>query len=566
MKKMSKLSLEVDGAKAKLSNENIQLSLTAEGKADSLIFHGQELLDNLQGETGDPDAHNSFYCDYHVKGGTVNTHPNKMKIIENTSERIHIAYIDDVSKLGVAYHFILHPADNAIFSYVKAWNNSDSIVGVDEFRTVYRLNHDLFYLGRNAERLGYQPSSAHMVTGKKLQDETYELDDGSLYSNSKIYSKYDYSGYFKDNDFWGQMGSEYGFWFIPVDRSSYDAGPLNQDLLLHYDGLILNYMASSHLGKDRFDIPIGWSKVYGPWCIYLNEGKNKIEDVKKRVQSEQAKWPYQWVEEEGYSKSAVEVKGKVQINGQSPKDPMQLVLSQDCADNDFLKVQSGYSFDAVTENDGSFVMNNVRPGNYTVYMYAKGGSIVGTYKIAVKQVTEDLLQDWGVLNYEIKEHNLIWQIGKSTHTTKGFKFSDQLRNYVWQGLVPDNLNFEIGSDDRDWYYMQNDSGKWNINFSGQLAKNVDGPYELVIAFAGTTQKDMKDTNGVTVKVSVNGHEPISASFANDKAAYRSALINGSYGTMTIEVDPKDLNFESNNTIQISTNGYILYDTLIFQEK
>lgn len=565
MRRMSDLKLSVNDGRVRMSNANIQLVLNAEGKADSLIFHGQELLENLKGEKADPDAQHTFYCDYHVKGKTVNIKPNKLVVIEDSTDRIHVAYIDDVSQLGVAYHFILPAKDDAIYSYVKAWNNTQSMIKVDEFRTVYRLNHDLFYLGKNHERIGYQPTSAHMISGSRIQDETYELDDGSLYSNSKIYSKYDYAGYFKENDFWGQFGHEYGFWFIPANRSYYDGGPLNQDLLLHYDGLILNYMASSHLGKDQFKIPVGWSKVYGPWCLYLNEGKNKIKDAQIRAKKEQANWPYQWVNETGYFNEAVTIKGKIKINQQLPKDQLQLVLSQACSNNDFLKVQDGYSFDAVTNKQGDFVLEKVRPGNYVVYVYSIGGKIVGTYKLADKQVTGESIQDWGTLNWRIKETKTIWQIGESTHTTAGFKFSDQLRNYIWQDSVPANYDFEIGAADNDWYYLQNDHGVWKITFSGQFSEKSSKDYELILAFAGETQKDMQDKKGITVRVAVNDREAQVKSFVNDKAAYRSALRSGSYGLMKVKIARDSLKPNSENTIRISTNGYLLYDTLLLTE-
>ena len=120
---MSDLGLQIDGQKVKLHNSLLTIAFSEEGKATSLIYKGQELLNNLDGEPHDPDRYNSFYCDYHVQGGTKNIQPNKLEVIENSAQRIHVAYIDDQHPLGVAYHLLLESNQSLIHSYVKAWNN-----------------------------------------------------------------------------------------------------------------------------------------------------------------------------------------------------------------------------------------------------------------------------------------------------------------------------------------------------------------------------------------------------------------------------------------------------------
>ena len=119
----------------------------------------------------------------------------------------------------------------------------------------------------------------------------------------------------------------------------------------------------------------------------------------------------------------------------------------------------------------------------------------------------------------------IWQIGYPSHTTDVFKYSDQLRNYVWQELVPNNLTYRIDKND-DWYYLQNDSGKWNIEFSSNNLSNKN--LLLKVALAGATQKQMDQGNGVLININLNGKKIFSERFENDRAAYRSALKSGRY--------------------------------------
>ena len=87
---------------------------------------------------------------------------------------IHVAFIDSKSELGIEYHIILKNNDSGIYSYVKAWNNTDHPLKVNELRTVYRFNQGLFNWSTNGVRFGRQPSSKEMLRGKKFQDETFQ--------------------------------------------------------------------------------------------------------------------------------------------------------------------------------------------------------------------------------------------------------------------------------------------------------------------------------------------------------------------------------------------------------
>lgn len=553
------LELKVNGMNAIMENKYITIQFNEEGKAKSLKFEDQELLNNLSGEDGDPDKNNCFYCDYHVKGGTVNMKPDQLKVIENNQDRIHIAYIDSKSKLGIEYHLMMKPNSATIYSYVKAWNNSSEKFAINEFRTVYRLDHNLFNVGYNGERMGNQPTSAHMLTGEKLQDETFKMCDGSYYDNSQVYSKYDYAGYFKNTDFWGQFGDKFGFWFIPVDKSYYGCGPLAQDLMVHYDSIILNYMTSEHFGRDMFVVPVNWEKVYGPWCIYLNHGD--LKDAQKQATKEKKEWPYLWVKDKDYSTSVVNVIGN--LNSQYKATKYMMVLASDPNDGAIIQQKNGFTYYAETNQDNRFEIKNVRSGKYTLYAYAIDSDDLGTHNLGEVEV-KDLNSKQDLGSYLISKHEqTLWQIGTSAHTTEGFKFSNQLRNFIWKDLVPTNLIYRVGHGD-DWYYLQNDSGKWQIIFDTD--SNYDGELELQIAFAGVTQKDMKDVNGTRVTLALNGSELRTEHFGNDRAAYRSAMKSGAYHLWKISIPAQLLKKHTENVLTIKTNGYLMYDSIRMLKK
>lgn len=558
------LQLTTKGLTAHIQNAHLAIELAENASVSSLKYDGVELLNHLTGEPRDPDKDHSFYLDYHMAGKTVNMQPSKLKVVKHTDDLVDLAYTDDTSALGLTYHFVVVGDEPVIYGYVEAWSNTDQPIVVNELRTVYRLDHDLFDIGYNAERQGKQPTSAHMMTGEKLQDETYRMADGSLYTNSQIYSKYDYAGYLAENPLWGQYGSEYGLWFMPNDASYFPSGPLNQDLLLHYDGLILNYLTGSHFGTGNITINPGWRKFYGPWAVLVTKGGDQVATAQKQAAKEQAAWPYAWLDAPEYPQQLTKVSGTVTLGGQTPDTPWEVVLAKPSKDGTFMHQQGGYIYYAPTDAQGHYVIDRVRPDTYTLYAYAKGGSVVGMQHLDGVVVAGDAVTvpTWDLTRPSAK---VLWQIGESTHTTEGFVFSDQLRNHVFKDLVPNNLTYHIGQAGERWYYLQNDGGVWQVAFNGDNIA-ADKPVKFTIAFAGVTKKVMTEDRGTKVAVTLNG-APLATQYypTNDSAGYRSALRGGNYALLEATIDAGVLQ-AGTNTLAITTDGYVLYDTLLLTQE
>ncbi|MDF7669101.1 polysaccharide lyase family protein [Lactobacillus sp. ESL0703] len=556
MESNCKVEISMQTHEVKLMNGNITLLFDKNGFAYSLKFHGQECLDNLTGEPTDPDRNHSFYCDYHTNGKTVNLKPKKIKIIENTANIIHISFIDNTQALGLAYHFILKKSEDKIYSYVKAWNNIAQPFAINELRTVYRLDPNLFKIGFNGERSGFQPSSKEMMAGKKLQDETFLMKNGSLYDNSLVYSKYDYAGYFKDTNVWGQFGDNIGLWILTPDKSFYSCGPLNQDLMLHYDGLVLNYLVSEHFGKGLFTVPSNWSKVYGPWVIYLNNGS--VKDAQNQAIQEKKDFPYPWLNEKDMITDLANINGKIDSNISSTY--RMILTTSDPSKEPINQQKLGFTYDTCTQIDGSYYFTDIKYGHYWLCAYAIDGADFDTHvldeiEVNCSQITEK--------KFDLNSHEkILWQIGQSSHTTAGFKFSDQLRNYCWQNLVPDNLDYVIG-ESTDWYYLQNDRGRWRIHFDLEHNEQNENII-LSFAFAGVTTKNMKNGFNPLVEVTINKKYKFSHEFNNDRSAYRSALKSGNYHLWQISL--KDEILQSHNIITIKTTGYIMYDSIKLSER
>lgn len=557
---LSKLKdhIEDSNKELSLSNNEVQITFTKQGYVTKLLYKGKNVLEDLAGEPHDRDKNYSFYCDYHMDGKTRHMHIDQTKTIENNDQMIHVAFIDSKSELGIEYHIILKNNDSGIYSYVKAWNNTDHPLKVNELRTVYRFNQGLFNWSTNGVRFGRQPSSKEMLRGKKFQDETYRMKRGALFSNSQIYSKYDYAGYYKDTDFWGQAGNNFGAWLITPNKSFYGSGPLNQDLMIHYDGLILNYLFSEHFGKGLNVLPTDFKKMYGPWCLYLNNGS--FEDVVKRSKKEKQAWPYSWLDDLDYPLELSDVVG--QISSAVSKKYEIILISNTKDKKTFIEQQNSNTYYVETDKNGKFSLKNIQPDSYSLYAYALDGTDLDEHllikDISINQRKIDLGE------FEIHPSTKsIWQIGYPSHTTDGFKYSDQLRNYVWQELVPNNLTYRIDKND-DWYYLQNDSGKWNIEFSSNNLSNKN--LLLKVALAGATQKQMDQGNGVLININLNGKKIFSERFENDRAAYRSALKSGRYHLIIVLITYNQLKQNQVNTISFTTDGYLMYDAIQLGEE
>lgn len=555
---MGSINLTINGMEAILDNGLIFIKINERASVSSLIKNKKELVSNLVGADGDVNKDRTFYLDYHANGKFRDFNPSELKIIKQTENFVHIAYIDKTSLLYAEYHMIMKDSISGLYSYVVAANNCEDILHVNELRTVYRMGLKNFYMAYNSERIGKQPTHLELEEKVKLQDETYKYEDG------EVYSKYDYAGYFKDNSLWGQYGDEFGAWFIPVSREYYPSGPMKQELLVHYDGIILNYMTGAHFGTGTFEVPKEWKKLYGPWLFYLNSGigEEMINDAINVAKEEEKQWPYSWVEEELYPIKRGNVKGKLVSSDGKLLGKAMIVLAKE--GGEFLRQKGDYIFYTQADEEGKFEIKNVRPGEYTLYAFATHGTI--TRQLEKNNITiETCNLDLGNVLWKVPHYtNLLWQIGQSDRKSSEFKFGKEKRNYKWMKMLPRELNYIIGKSKEyeDWYYAQPKDSIWNINF--KLDKKFIGNIYFTIALAAATTYKIGLVNSPCLIVKVNGSIIKKVQYENDAAVYRSAMMSGRYHLEEIEFNGELLKCGENEVTLESIDGAFMYDTLILE--
>lgn len=136
-----------------------------------------------------------------------------------------------------------------------------------EFRTLWRLDNTSFPNGRTNIKDDALPTLAEIASGTKVQDETWQLADGSYIT------KYDWTAWIRDQDYYGVYGEEFGSWYINPGKDYYNGNHLKQELMVHResstgDAVQLNMIHGTHFMVSSNDVfPDG--KVWGPWLWYL---------------------------------------------------------------------------------------------------------------------------------------------------------------------------------------------------------------------------------------------------------------------------------------------------------
>src|SRR5579875_3752385 len=475
----SPVSLQVSGMDATISNGIFTIKFNSSGTGYSLVWNGQELIGPAKG----------FYSSVN---GTEDFSPTQLEVVTNTSSMVDIAYI---SSWG-ALHYVVMSGVSGLYSYFIA----SGIGTVGEYRTLYRVDGNIFRTGYNGVESAIPfPTLSQIQAATVLQDSTYQLTNGT------IYTKYDASTYvFSQDALHGVYGGGYGVWMISPSHEYVNGGPLKQELTVHVDSstgdaVVLNMLVGSHFGNPNVTIPSG--KIYGPWFVYFNNGS--IADAQAQVATQQSEWPYTWLSNSAYPLSRTTVTGTlVQSNG-LPAAGATVTLA--APGGDVYAQGAGYIFSTQADSSGSFTITKVRPGTYSLYAWANGGTTTGDN---IGSVTDQYEQDninvsgssvnlgtltWATTHYT----HSFWQIGAADRKAGEFKLGNVTRQYGLWNQVPANLTYTIGSSNaaNDWYYAQTQVGTWNIKFT--LSQTYSGTGHLTIALAGATRT-------VNVTVLVNG--------------------------------------------------------------
>jgi rhamnogalacturonan endolyase len=284
---------------------------------------------------------------------------------------------------------------------------------------------------------------------------------------------------------WSSTTKNVGMFFINPSMEYMGGGPTKIEFLGHRDTnreaapCVLNYWRSSHYGGAEVNIAAGeeWNKIIGPVFIYANSGDGHqaiYDDAKRRAKAEADKWPYEWVNGADYPKAQKRgsVKGQIVLNdveaftrfnnlnigltageyiSPRPEGTPQVLTG-------WQRDAKSYQFWTRGNTDGTFEINKVRPGKYTLYAFSDG--VLGEFQQTDIVVQAGKPLDLGTLTWTpVRKGKQLWEVGIPNRNASEFFMAEARRDpevsLKYATLFPDDITFTIGKSDagKDWFFQ-----------------------------------------------------------------------------------------------------------------
>ena len=549
---LTNVTMTVNGMKVTMNNGKTYITIGSDGKVSSLKFNGtRELL----GSSG-------IYFDYTTNAGNKALSPSKLEIIKQTDEMCEVLYSATSGNTIFQQGYIMRNDIAGVYTYVIATGTSTSAdEPIKEARVCTRLNDDMLNGYVDYRMTGKLPSNTEMAEAEKeentVQDATYYLSDNS------IYTKYNWANFIERDTVHGVWNSSYyGIWNIPVSYEWINGGCERQELTVHATSkspITIQMLQGEHLGGADLILNDGEQKLFGPFLIYANYSAAPQTNAKRIALEQQEQWPFQWFDNDLYPKTRGTVTGHLNVTTGQRNDSVRIVLTQESG-TELITHTRGYNFWTTTDANGDFKLNNVRPGEYTLYAYAQAGEVTDELQKTNINVTEGE-QSLGTIDWTpTKYSDMLWRIGDNDRRSYGYHYSDTIRQYGLWELSPADLTYTIGTSkpEQDWYYAQTKAGTWTVVFN--LDEVPTGKACITASLAAMTN------TGSTVAVKVNGSSVATwKPGINDAAIYRSAVNAGRHQLLSNTFNTSLLK-KGKNTLTLTMsgngkNGGFMYDCL-----
>ncbi|HEX5323013.1 MAG TPA: polysaccharide lyase family protein [Capsulimonadaceae bacterium] len=465
-----------------------------------------------------------------------------VKLVQSSPDRAEVALSGGPTFWFPFYtevHYILFPGHSGFYAYVVYKHDSTMpAASLGQCRFVIRgpagtglyTNHVV-----DDKRKGPFPTSPVV---RSVMDATFLLQDGT------VYTKYNNTAFMADHHFHGMTGHGVGIWVVTPSNEYCNGGPVKQELTVHMDNTLLSMLDGGHFGAGSpdFNQSEPWTKVYGPFMVYLNNGATTdvmYADAKRRSTVEEGKWPYTWLNDPDYPLARGTVRGRITLtNGKSTAGAWAVLADPG---GDWPMQSKNYEFWTQVDKEGRFSIDKVRPGTYTLYVY--GADQFEQYHQDGVAVTAGKVTDLSALSWEPVTHGrILWEIGKADRSTGEFKDGDDVRhwaNYMrYPKDFPDDVTYVIGKshENADWNFAQwtwyCKKPYWTIQF--QMPKAVAGTATLTLGICSANPVHGSQNN---LQVRVNGDLIDTVHLSKSGAAgYRSGGEDSLYRVVYVPFD------------------------------
>jgi rhamnogalacturonan endolyase len=412
----------------------------------------------------------------------------------------------------VALHYALRGEATGLymwasFSHPKGYPPAN----LGQSRMVFRLRDEVFdFIAVDEARRRLMPSAnaPSEVLGPK---ESYRFTEGPF--AGFITDKYHFFASAGDHFVHGWLGttSGRGLWVINGSREHHNGGPTKQHNTAHHGRILLNILTCGHYGAGSVAVDSEeWAKLYGPWMLYANRGAGPDEiwaDAQRQADVERAAWPYAWVEHPLFPKHEQRgtVLGRIYLPNTEAVAPFAPGGWVGLAPGtDWQREANGYQFWKRLEADGTFAIENVRPGRYTLHAFAVGEfDPMRLDDIAVEAGSRIELPElrWT----ERPTARKIWQIGVPDRSAAEFRHGENYRRWgLWLEFprdFPQGVDFRIGeSNERtDWNFAhvpvtidgRAEGTTWRIRFRLDAETIRSGEPALRLAFAAAHNASLR---------------------------------------------------------------------------
>ncbi|XP_031124651.1 probable rhamnogalacturonate lyase B [Ipomoea triloba] len=611
-----------------VDNGIFQLRLTNPGGTIVGIQYGG--IDNLL-ELSNPSLNGGFWDLNWSEAGSSGTR-GKFDTIEGTSFQV-ITFSDEVvelsftrkwdpslqgehSPLSIDKRFIILQGSSGFYSYAIYEHTQDMpAFNLNETRIAFMLKIEKFhYMAMADDRQRFLPLPEDRLPprGEELAypEAVLLVDPVEPEFKGEVDDKYQYSCENKDDKVHGFICFDppVGFWQITPSNEFRTGGPIKQDLTSHVNPTTLAMFVSTHYGGEDLVIKFApgepWKKVFGPVFIYLNsvvdrdDAYSLWDDAKEQMKNEVQSWPYSFPASEDFPRADQRgaISGRLLVQDS--------YISEDCisaegayvglappgATGSFQKENKGYQFWTKADNEGVFMINNIRPGDYNLYAWVPG--FVGDYKCAEAiEITAGCEIDVGDLVYNPPRNGpTLWEIGCPDRTAAEFFIpepdpmyinkllvnlpAERFRQYgLWERyaeLYPDgDLVYTVGTSDyqKDWFYAHvnrkvgDNSFKattWQVKFKLDSVDQT-GNYTLRVALSSATFS--------ILEVRINDPEASPPEFSSGLIGSDNAIarhgIHGLYYLFNIEIQSGKLLQGDNNVYLTQSRNTSAFHGLMY---
>ncbi len=477
------------------------------------------------------------------------------KLVSSTAQQADVEVDSgptDFYPLKVEYHFVMQEGLSGLYCYAVLRHPAGlPAIDLAQTRFVFRTASDDTVFNYWTVGRGKTIKIPRSGVVKQVTDATWLLEDGS------VKTKYLNSVYFAQTPVYGtigvQPGGSHGIWMIEPFGDYHNGGPSRQGQTVH-DDVLLRVEQDAHFGASSTKVAQAedWTKVFGPFLVYADRAANPNalwDDVDRQLATERGKWPYGFVTAPEYAKARGTVSGKVTLNGAVPKNA-QVILSDPDPKVAWTAQTKGYNYWAPVAADGSFVMKNVVPGSYTLYV--DGADQPADFVKTGITVAANKTTDAGTLSWTPETHGkTLWQLGTFDRKAGEFRNGDNARGYQmfarYPEQFPNDVDFTIGKNDpaKDWNYAQwswyAKTPAWHLRFD---SKAQTGKATLTIGIASAQPAKGKLTH---VAVALNGQEIGKIELPKTgTAGYRGGNQDSPYNVVTLTFDASLLKAGAND--------------------